>query len=301
MSTQGAGVIWKKHTVSLGVMALAAALHATAFAGGALAAGQEGGAQLPLAPHHAVYDLSLDGSQTARSISGVSGRIAYDITGDACTGYSLDFRQVTILERSEGEAQQIDIRSTTHEEADGSSFRFRQDTSRGGSGELVEGVARHTGAGNDIGLSVSLTKPEQRAFNETGAIAFPSSLLKKIIAAARAGENTASIRLYDAGEDGAKVFDTFAVIGKKAPAAPGRPIEDAARKAGLDKIDRWPVSISYFTPGSGERTPIYAMSFDLYENGIGGSMKMNYGDFAIRGELRSLEQRGTGACANGKK
>lgn len=282
-----------------GIKAAGPGLLALALVGGsALAAGSSGGAGVPLAPHRAVYDLSLADSSNSRSITGASGRIAYEFSGDACTGYSLDFRQLAILERSEGEAQQIDIRSATHEEADGSSFRFRQDTARGDGDERVQGVAKRTG---DAGIAVNLTRPERKAFEAAGPIAFPSGHLQRIIAAARAGESTLAVKLYDAAEDGAKVFDTFVVIGKKASPSSERPIEDAARKAGLDKVDRWPVSVSYYTPGSGERTPIYAISFDLYENGVSGSMRMNYGDFSIRGELRTLEQRGTGDCSGGKK
>jgi len=282
--------------VGLGLVALALA------GGGALAAAPVAvGGGMPLAPHRAVYDLSLADSSGGRAVTGVSGRIAYEFSGDACTGYSLDFRQLAILERSEGEAQQIDIRSATHEEADGSSFRFRQDTARGDADERVQGVAKRTGAASDAGISVSLTRPERKAFEAAGPVAFPSGHLQRIIAAARAGESTLAVKLYDAAEDGAKVFDTFVVIGKKAAPSPDRPIEDAARKAGLDKVDRWPISVSYYTPGSGERTPIYAIAFDLYENGVSGSMRMNYGDFSIRGELRTLEQRGTGACASGRK
>lgn len=262
--------------------------------------GGDAGKAIPLVPHRAVYDLSLLESHGARALAGVSGRIAYEFSGDACTGYSLEFRQLAILERPEGKPEQIDIRSATHEDADGASFRFRQDTSRAdGAGERVQGVARRTGKGDDAGVSINLVKPARRNFSVPGAIAFPSGHLQRIIKAAQAQETTLDIKLYDAAEDGARVFDTFVVIGKRAPASPERSMEEVARKAGLDKVDRWPVSVSYYTPGSGERTPIYAISFDLYENGVSGSLRMNYGDFAIRGALRTLEQRGTGACADG--
>ncbi len=303
MSTKHVAAISSRAARAPGVRATGLGLLALALAGsGAFAAAPAGGgAPMPLAPHRAVYDLTLADSSGSRAVTGVSGRIAYEFSGDACAGYSLDFRQLAILERQEGEAQQIDIRSATHEDADGSSFRFRQDTARGDADERVQGVAKRNGAADDAGISVNLTRPERKTFEAAGPIAFPSGHLQRIIAAARAGESTLAVKLYDAAEDGAKVFDTFVVIGKKAPASPDRPIEAAARKAGLDKVDRWPVSVSYYTPGSGERTPIYAIAFDLYENGVSGSMRMNYGDFSIRGELRDLEQRGTGACANGRK
>ena len=50
-------------------------------------------------------------------------------------------------------------------------------------------------------------------------------------------------------------------------------------------MPHWPVRLSYFTTGEGERTPIYTLSFDLYENGVSGALKLDYGDFAILGDM----------------
>jgi hypothetical protein len=83
-------------------------------------------------------------------------------------------------------------------------------------------------------------------------------------------------------------FLTDAIIGNRVP-ADGRAVEEAADKAGLKSMARWPVSISYFEPGSGERRPVYVLSFDLYENGVSGALKLDFGDFALKGELKRLE------------
>ncbi len=39
----------------------------------------------------------------------------------------------------------------------------------------------------------------------------------------------------------------------------------------------------------GERTPIYTLSFDLYENGVSGRIKLDYGDFALAGVMTTLD------------
>ena len=49
------------------------------------------------------------------------------------------------------------------------------------------------------------------------------------------------------------------------------------------------MTISYFTAGSGDQRPAYAISFELYENGISRALKLDYGDFALKGELQSLD------------
>ncbi|MCJ2140167.1 EipB family protein, partial [Methylobacterium sp. E-066] len=60
----------------------------------------------------------------------------------------------------------------------------------------------------------------------------------------------------------------------------------------------------YYTPGVGERTPIYTLGFDLYENGVSGALKLDYGEFAILGDMTALDidnQAGRAAAKEGEK
>ena len=58
-------------------------------------------------------------------------------------------------------------------------------------------------------------------------------------------------------------------------------------------LARWPVTISYFDHAvvekSGEQTPVYAITFELYENGVSRALLLDYGDFVLTGEMTSLE------------
>ncbi|GGC57362.1 cell envelope integrity EipB family protein [Chelatococcus reniformis] len=240
-----------------------------------------------LAGHMAVYDLSLASSKGARSVISVRGRIAYDFGGDACEGYPLSFRQVSVVEPSEGESRLSDLRSTTFEEGDGSGFKFRQETQAGArAANLVDGHAERSGGDRTV---IELSKPKRERQTVEGEVLFPSQHMKRLIEAARAGQSTFAVKVFDGSDDGRKVFDTLSIIGKRI--APGRSdgLEPAALKAGLDKIARWPVTITYFTPGEGERTPIYAISFDMFENGISGALKLDYGDFVVKGDMKTLD------------
>jgi hypothetical protein len=62
-------------------------------------------------------------------------------------------------------------------------------------------------------------------------------------------------------------------------------------------VRRWPVVISYFDEATTDSPPEYTLSFDLYENGVSGSLKLDYGAFALRARLRKLEILPTPACA----
>ncbi len=70
----------------------------------------------------------------------------------------------------------------------------------------------------------------------------------------------------------------------------------------LAKLTRWPVTISYFdqkgekAEQAGEQTPVYSISFELYENGISRALVLDYTDFTITGEMTSLEMKKNKPC-----
>ncbi len=103
--------------------------------------------------------------------------------------------------------------------------------------------------------------------------------------AALANEKIVEAKVYDGSEDGEAILDTTTVIGN---VTTGAVSEKAAQIEGLSKLRRWPVSISYFEFGEKDAGPMYVMSFDLYENGISRALKLDYGDFALAGEMTEL-------------
>ena len=56
----------------------------------------------------------------------------------------------------------------------------------------------------------------------------------------------------------------------------------------LKDMRRWPVTISYFEQDKKDGEPAYVLSFDLYENGVSRALKLDYGDFALKGEMTQL-------------
>ncbi len=57
------------------------------------------------APHRAIYDLSLDETNSGSGVAGVSGRIVYELTGSPCEGYAQSMRFVTQTVTQEGDTQ----------------------------------------------------------------------------------------------------------------------------------------------------------------------------------------------------
>jgi envelope integrity protein B len=263
-----------------------------------VAAAQGPAGSVKFAPHVAVYDLKLVSSRGKRLLESARGRIVYDFSGSSCEGYSLQFRQVTELDSGEGKASLSDLRTSTWEEGDGKSFRFKSQNFM--DEERVSEVDGQADRAKDK-VAVKLTKPGGKKF-DAGKVVFPTEHMRLLIEAARAGKTLLEVNVYDGSESGEKIYQSLSVIGKKIE--PVKKLEDAA--AGNDVLAglaRWPVTISYFDKGEKkadaeptEQTPVYAISFEMYENGVSRELKLDYGDFVIDGKMSSLELKPVKAC-----
>jgi hypothetical protein len=280
----------------LGFAAIVTGSSALAMASAAQAQGPAG--SVKLAPHVAIYDLKLTSSRGKRSLESVRGRIVYDFSGSACDGYALKFRQVTELDSGEGKVALSDLRTSTWEEGEGKSFRFTSENYMDDQKiSQVDGQADR--AKSDV--AVKLSKPESKNF-DAGAVVFPTEHMRLLIEAAHAGRSLLEVAVYDGSEQGEKIYQSLSVIGRRIE--PDRKPEDAAAdKDALAGLARWPVTISYFDKVAtssddqpGEQTPIYAISFEMYENGISRALRLDYGDFVIDGKMSSLEVKPVKAC-----
>ena len=249
---------------------------------------------VPLAAHRAIYDLKLSKAQGKQPLQAVRGRIVYDFSGSACEGYGLQFRQVTELDNGEGKTAVSDLRSTTWEDGAAKSFRFNSQNYL--NDELVDTVDGEADRRSN-GVMVKLTKPQGKQF-EAGSVSFPTEQMRGILVAARGGQSLLDLGIYDGSENGEKIYQSLTVIGRKIPAEDHKPGDAAAGQAALDHMDRWPVTISYFDKSDkgGEQTPAYTISFELYNNGISRALVLDYGDFAVSGEMTSLELKNTKPC-----
>jgi hypothetical protein len=269
-----------------------------AFLGLASAAGpakvEDPAAAIELAPHRAIYDLKLGEARGKRSLEAVRGRIVYDFAGSLCEGYALQFRQVTELDTGEGKLALSDLRSTSWEQGAAQSLKF--DSQNYLDRKLVDTVDGHADKGPD-GVTVTLAKPKDARL-EIGSAVFPSEHMRRIIAAARAGQTVLELTVYDGSETGEKVYNSLTVIGHRIAPDTHAPTDAAAGQAAIAGLDRWPVTISYFDRAqhSGEQTPVYAISFEAYANGVARALVLDYGDFTVAGDLTTLEMKDAKPC-----
>jgi len=155
--------------------AIAVAAMATAVAGGTVAAAA-GGAFLP---HQALYELSLLKSRGSNAINSARGRILYSFTGNACEGYTSEFRQVSEMNSGEGKVTLSDLRSSSWEDGAGKTYRFQIETRMNDAdSNPVDGIAERTGDH----ITVKLKKPETKTFTLDGSTVFPTEQIQRIIA-----------------------------------------------------------------------------------------------------------------------
>ena len=135
---------------SLGALAIA-----TLACGPAKAAGG------PFLPHQALYDLSLAKSRGSSPINSARGRILYNFSGNACEGYTSEFRQVSELDAGEGKLTLSDLRSTSWEDGAGKTYRFKIETRMNDAdASPVDGIAERSGDH----ITVKLRQPQVKTF-----------------------------------------------------------------------------------------------------------------------------------------
>jgi EipB-like len=242
-----------------------------------------------LAPHRAVYDMTLAIARGGAGVTAVSGRMVYELTGSACDGYTQNMRFVTQMTNQKGAVTLTDLRSSSWEEGSGKRFRFNSSQFRDEKPtEATAGDAARPNAAD--GAKVELTKPVTKHLALPQRVYFPIQHSIALLDAANGGKRFFRADLYDGSEKGEKVYDTISVIGRVVPAGGNRKLARVKNAERLDGIAAWPVSIGYFEPNSdkSDAVPVYELTFWFFENGVSRKLFIDYGEFAIQGELAQI-------------
>ncbi len=237
-----------------------------------------------IAPHRAVYDISLARSDEGSGVSSANGRMVFEITGSACEGYRMRQRMVVNIGDEEGNPGLLDFRITTFESGDGDLYSFDSRTTfNKDEVEVVAGEARRHGDS----IEVKLTEPTEKTIQLDGDALFPSQHMQAILDAAAADQKFVAAEIYEGAGTGEASDAASAAIGRAVSSGPGGALRTGVR--------HWPISVGYFdgeespTEDFGEETPSYQMRFTLYENGVTNDLVMDYGEYALSGSLDTIE------------
>jgi EipB-like len=257
--------------------------------------------KVPLAPHRAIYEMSLAEARGGAGVTAVSGRMVYELTGSACEGYTQNMRFVTQMTNQKGDATLTDLRSSSWEEGSGKRFRFNSSQFR--DEKPTEATAGDAARANGADAAkVELTKPVSKHLALPQRVYFPIQHSIALLDAARQGKRFFRADLYDGSEKGEKVYDTISVIGRRLAPGGNRQLGSVKNAERLDSVAAWPVSIGYFEPNSDktDAVPVYELTFWFFENGVSRKLFIDYGEFAIQGELAQITFHEPSKCEPGK-
>lgn len=244
-------------------------------------------------PHRAVYEIALARTDTGSGVSTAAGRMVFEVTGNACEGYRMRQRMVVNIGDDEGNLGRLDFRISTYESATGDLYNFDSQTTLNADViEAVAGEARRVGPD----VEVKLKQPSEKVLRLDGETLFPSQHLQSILDAALAERPFVSAEIYEGAGTGDASDAATAAIGGALRDGPAGPLRTGLR--------HWPVSVGYFDGAEGENddlgeeTPAYQMQFTLYENGVTNDLVMDYGDYALSGELEDIEPLDASECGS---
>lgn len=253
-----------------------------------------GAAAIDIAPHRAIYEMSLDSVRSGSAIADVNGRMMFE-WADACDGWTIQQRFLLRFLYAEGGEMEMNTSYVTWEAKDGLSYRFNvRKLINGQLDEEVKGDARIAGPGASGVARFSL--PEEVKIDLPPGTMFPTSHTLAVMERAEAGERFFARMIFD-GVDAEGATEVSAVVGK--------PLEREAEAADLDADAQaliqgagWPILLAFFPAGSdGDGLlPDYQMRLELLENGVARNMLIDYGDFSVVSELTDLEPMPAARC-----
>lgn len=253
-----------------------------ALAGAALlACAPVGAGAAEIAPHRALYTMELASAKTDSGVAAATGTMAYQ-WGETCDGWTIEQRYKLTMGYSESEDVEILSNFVTWEAKDGLHYRFNQRESRNGKAEdEIRGEAALQGAGKP-GTAV-FEKPKPQTMNMPAGTLFPSAHTMLLINEAQKGTSFLSKQVFDGATEENAVL-VSAVIGPKV-----EPDAEAAKTSPLLQRPGWRMRLAFFPADPKAEKPDYELGMLLLDNGISRDMLIDYGDYAIKATLSTIE------------
>ena len=232
-----------------------------------------------LLPHQANYRLSLDTGRPPGAVVQAQGSLVFEIL-DACDAWAARQRFSLIVEDAQGNLIETGSEYTTLEAKDGSRLRFSLvQTTEGAVTARVAGTAELTPEGGVI----RYTEPAPAEVALPPGTLLPSAHTLRALAAARAGQRVLVAPLFDGtSEEGPTDTTTIIVSGWLPP-------EPHPRFSALSGLSSARMRVAFFDRPEGEQpsaaTPSYEVGLRYFENGVGDELLMDFGEFAVRGQL----------------
>ncbi len=245
-----------------------------------------------IAPHRALYSLSLATAKSSSGVTGATGAMVYE-WGETCDGWTVQQRFRLRLEYSEQENMEVSSTLVTWEAKDGMRYRFNERRLRNGElDEEIKGEAKLDGV--DKGGSAEFTKPEAANLSLPMGTFFPTAHTVLLIQRAQAGDQFVSRKVFD-GATVENAGQITAVIGPELKPGPSTPGEKLPKSPLLNRPS-WRMRLAFFPADSKQEQPDYELGMRLLDNGVSQDMTLDYGDYIIRAKLDDIEALPRPSC-----
>lgn len=250
-------------------------------------------AKAELAPHRALYELSLYHTSANSPVANAAGDLTYEIE-DVCAGWATltEFRIQLLYE--DGLEGRYGTSTTAWESKDGLAFRFFiKERSTFSASYDIQGEARLDGVGQ--GGSVQFVAPEIRSLPLPAGTTFPIRHAVEITQAAVAGEDLVYGTLFDGAEE-TGLYEISAAIGPQQPPDDAKAAALPAGEPLMRGQPSWPVRLAYFDLEDELGAAMQEISIRLYANGVITDQFFDFSNFTLRARLVALEPRPKPDC-----
>jgi EipB-like len=245
-----------------------------------------------IAPHRALYSLTLAQTKSASGVVAASGAMVYE-WGETCEGWTVQQRFRLRLEYAEQDNVDVSSSLVTWESKDGLRYRFNERRLRNGDlDEEIKGEAKLDGPGK--GGSAEFTKPETATLTLPPGTIFPTAHTLLLIQHAQAGDQLISRKVFD-GATVDNAGQITAVIGPGLKPNASNANEKLPKSPLLERPS-WRMRLAFFPADSKQEQPDYELGMRLLDNGVSQDMTLDYGDYIIRAKLDDIEALPRPSC-----
>lgn len=277
MATIFAKIAYKRWSAAAAVLGFALAM-ACAVA--------ETASAVEIAPHRALYALSLESSKPGSGVLGATGTMLYE-WGEACDAWTV--KQDFDLNLAYEDTDQVKLGSSmvSWESKDGLHYRFNERRTKNGElDEEIRGNARLDGP--DKGGKIEFSRPEAKTMTLAPHVLFPTIHTVVLIEHALAGETFIQREVFD----GATVDNAGLITAIILPGGPKEKELDSP----LVKGKAWRMHLAFFPSDPQADRPDYELTMRLYENGVSSEMSLDYSDYIVHATLEKIEPLQRPSC-----
>jgi hypothetical protein len=246
-----------------------------------------------LAPHKAMYDISLIATHSGSQIINISGQMVYEVKA-SCDAWLTNHHFKLNYEYADMPGMRIASDFSTYESADGKEFSFSSRRLR--DGELIQELRGQASVDDQKGGEAVFSMPEGLKFDLKGGYIFPMAHTINLIQKAEQNKSFYDAILFDGSdEEGPIEIATF--IGPRSETPVALPKSEAVDES-LLKGSHWTMRMAVFPVKAQEEISDYEMTLVFHQNGVISDMTIDYDDFSVRQKLVSLEKIAADSCGS---